>query len=125
MKHVFNLFTAALPMLCIPVLAHAQDNVAELRDQQLHFELKAATPDDEMLEIARAANVNLFMDATEVIEKPSLATTRAPEHTDWQLEHLISNLTVARRLAWRFDPENRAFWVSAEPDIKQLRQQLL
>ena len=127
MKHAFKLCALALPIFCIPLIAHAQaqDSVAELRDQPLHFEPKTATPDDEMLEVARAADVNLFMDATDVTEKASIATTRVPGKTDWQLEHLVSNLTVERRLAWRLDAKNRALWISAEPDIKQLRRELL
>lgn len=129
MKYIFNLCALALPIVCVPLILHAQQSqpatAPELRTQNLHFEPKVATPDDEMLEVARAADVNLFMDATDVTEKPSIATTRAPGKTDWELEHLISNLTAERRLAWKIDPSNRSLLISAEPNIKVLRQQLL
>lgn len=96
-----------------------------MRTRIFPFELRAQAPDDEMLEIARAADANLFMDATDLPTQATPVATRWPGKQDWALENLLIDIGATRRLAWEIRESDRALLVGAEPDIKALRQKLL
>lgn len=97
----------------------------EVRALNFPFEPRASTPDDELLEVARTADVNLFVDATEVTEKASQVPTRVEGKQNWYLENLLSDIGAGRRLAWEIQEADRALLFSSEPNIKELRQLLL
>ncbi len=97
----------------------------EVRARIFSFELRSSTPDDEILAVARAADTNLFMDATEVPEISSQVQTQWPGKHDWSLETLLSEITSGRRLAWEIQNTDRALLLGAEPNLEDLRQKML
>ncbi len=119
---------AAVVVVCSVAALPAQEPAQpapEIRARIFPFELHPSTPDDELLEVARAADVNLFVDTTAVPEVASQVQTQWPGKHDWSLETLLSDISSGRRLAWDIQNTDQALLLSAEPNLEDLRQKML
>lgn len=97
----------------------------EVRARPLTFEVRSQAPDDELLEVARAADVALFVDATDLPKEASAFETEFPNQKQWYLENLFNELGPSRHLAWEIRQDDRAVVAGPEPDLKAVRLALL
>ncbi len=99
----------------------------EVRARPVPFTIRSQAPDDELLEVARKADVNLFVDATDLPDKASAIDTQFPGATpgQWALEGVFRDIGQSRHLAWEIRQEDQAVVAVPEPDIKAVRQALL
>ena len=96
-----------------------------MRARILPFEARSQAPDDELIEVARAADVALFVDATDLPKEASAFETAFPNQKQWYLENLFNELGPSRHLAWEIRQDDQAVVAGPEPDIKAVRQALL
>ena len=92
--------------------------------QRVDFELKASTPDDELVAVADAADVNIIADATDLPTQSTLVETPWPGKQPWALWNLVKEITSRRMMAWYPMADDKTFLFWNQPDLAALRKAL-
>ena len=99
-------------------------DTTEVRALNFLFEPRSQAPDDELLEVARAAGVDMFVDSTELTEQASAIRPRVEGRSKWYLQNLLTDLGRSRRLAWEIFEGERVVLLGPEPDFHALRPEI-
>ncbi len=112
-----------LPFVASPVVAAPSQDSASLLRETVTFELRESTTDDELIAVARAADVNLIADATSFPKTAQVTPSRWPGSTKWAVSLLMEDIAAGRNLAWNLSGNN-TLRVAARPDVASLRSKI-
>ena len=111
-------------LFCWPLMAVAQANdypVDALMRTPVLVDVKAASPDEHLLAIARAADVNFFADATEM----PVPVTKSDEKSDYILWGTLLQFVDKHGLrVQRFGERNFLLWPTPNTDITEVARQI-
>jgi len=98
----------------------ADKRAQEPMNRKVNLRLEKATLDDQIIELARAADANFIADATHFAE------TTAPVSGEWEypLSFLVSNLADAHNLS-RYNKDARTFLFWSQPDMLALAHKIV
>jgi len=92
--------------------------------KDVEFELKPSTPDDELIAVAEAADINIVADATDLPTQSSLVETPWHGKLPWKLWNLVKEITAGRMMAWDPQPDDKTFLFWKQPSTETLRAAL-
>lgn len=109
----------------LPVTPPSHDPSIEVQRQHIQFNDRAAATDDYMIALARAANVNIIADATNIPTDPPPAPAEFPVERENPMlgTHVFFDLVVGRKLTLvNFDDTTMLFW--PPPDRAGIARQI-
>ena len=123
MKRSFLLLLTCFLLVILSMRVQAQEADPVLL-KEFKFEPRETTTDEELLEIARTADVNFIADATHFSPETMTVQTRYANLGTWPLWLFIMEIIPEWKLtSHRYDAQTFLFWT--EPDIVTLAQKVL